>query len=175
MRVSQGPQFNDHPEVLQELNLDVSTEEFLSAERAFTYADLYATLGNEETVEWLTPHAAVALKEERVVQAWRHLHGATCYFNFNADGKEIVARARSHEHLLEICDVIVRVLAASVVYSVDLKNFRPHDGAWISAPTLGYLMEQCQSLNMLTLVNLKMDQNHCRVVGVYSRTGLEIE
>jgi hypothetical protein len=32
-----------HP---KELNLDVSTEEFLSADRAFTYADLYAMLGN---------------------------------------------------------------------------------------------------------------------------------
>jgi hypothetical protein len=29
---------------LQELDLDVSTEELLSAERAFTYADLYAML-----------------------------------------------------------------------------------------------------------------------------------
>ena len=28
-------------ELLRELNLDVSTEELLSAERAFTYADLY--------------------------------------------------------------------------------------------------------------------------------------
>jgi hypothetical protein len=36
----EGP---DH-ELLQELNLDASTEEFLSAERAFTYADLYAVI-----------------------------------------------------------------------------------------------------------------------------------
>jgi hypothetical protein len=33
-------------EFFEELNLDVSTEELLSAERAFTYADLYAMLGN---------------------------------------------------------------------------------------------------------------------------------
>jgi hypothetical protein len=33
-----------------ELNLDVSAEEFLSAERAFTYADLYAMLGSECTL-----------------------------------------------------------------------------------------------------------------------------
>jgi hypothetical protein len=50
------------PELLQELrelNLDtVSTEELLSAERAFTYEDLYAILGNENAVLWLTPHAA---------------------------------------------------------------------------------------------------------------------
>jgi hypothetical protein len=33
--------------------LDVSTEEFLSAERGLTYADLYAMLESEETVAWL--------------------------------------------------------------------------------------------------------------------------
>jgi hypothetical protein len=38
-----------------QLKLDVSTEELLSAERAFTYADVYAMLGNEDTVAWLTP------------------------------------------------------------------------------------------------------------------------
>jgi hypothetical protein len=48
-------------EGLQELNLDESTEEHLSSERAFTYADLYAMLGNKVTVAWLTPYAAVAL------------------------------------------------------------------------------------------------------------------
>jgi DNA/RNA endonuclease YhcR with UshA esterase domain len=31
---------------LQEVNLNESTEEFWSAERALTYADLYAMLGN---------------------------------------------------------------------------------------------------------------------------------
>jgi hypothetical protein len=59
----------DNPEHIaenvNELNLDVSTEELLSAERAFTYADLYAMLGNGKTVAWLTPHAAVARRNER--------------------------------------------------------------------------------------------------------------
>jgi hypothetical protein len=45
--------------VVQELNLDVSTEELLSAERAFTYADLYAMLRSLKGVVWLTSHAAV--------------------------------------------------------------------------------------------------------------------
>jgi hypothetical protein len=48
-----------HPEGLQELNLNVSTEELLSAERLFTYADVYATIGNEDAVAWLTPHTAI--------------------------------------------------------------------------------------------------------------------
>jgi hypothetical protein len=38
------------------LNLDVSTDEVLSAETAFTYADSYAMLANENAVVWLTPH-----------------------------------------------------------------------------------------------------------------------
>jgi hypothetical protein len=45
-----------HPELLQGLNLNVSTEELLSAERAFTYADLYAMLESGYTVARLTPH-----------------------------------------------------------------------------------------------------------------------
>ena len=52
-----------HHELLQELNLDVSTEELLSAERAFTYADLYALLGKELdggiTFAWVTLPAVV--------------------------------------------------------------------------------------------------------------------
>jgi hypothetical protein len=45
---------------LLELNLDVSTDEFLSAERGFSYTDVYAMLGNViGTVAWLTPDAFV--------------------------------------------------------------------------------------------------------------------
>jgi hypothetical protein len=111
------------PKFLRELNLDVSTEEFLSAERAFTYADLCAMLGSGVTVAWLTPHAATFLEDERVEQSWMQMHIPTCHLNFNADGKDIVVRARFHEEdLLEICHVIVRLLAASVVYSVHQKN-----------------------------------------------------
>jgi hypothetical protein len=35
-------------------------------------------------------------------------------------------------------------------------------------------MEQCQSLKTLTLKNLEMDENHCRVLGAFSRPDLEI-
>jgi hypothetical protein len=35
-------------------------------------------------------------------------------------------------------------------------------------------MEQCQSLNLLSLNYLEMGENHCRVLGDYSRLGLEI-
>jgi hypothetical protein len=57
-------------ERFQELNLNVSTQELLSAERAFTYAELYAMTGNGDKVAWLTPHTAVARGGKRVVGYW---------------------------------------------------------------------------------------------------------
>jgi hypothetical protein len=83
-----------HRELLQELNLDVSTEELLSAERAFTYADLYAISGNEATIAWLTQDAFIVRAGERATLCFNCL--PDCYrFSFNADGKEIVAVASS--------------------------------------------------------------------------------
>jgi hypothetical protein len=163
------------PEWLQELNLDISTE-LLSAERAFTYADLYAMVGNEDTVAWLTPHASVARAGGRGEYFSSQLD-ESCRFYFSADGKQLGALARSPEYLLEICNVIFRLLAASVVHSVILHNanWRSPAGVSINAPTLAYLMEQCPSLTALTLEHLEMDENHCRVLGAYSRPGLEIE
>jgi hypothetical protein len=169
----------NNPEWLQELNLDVSTDEFLSSERGFTFADLYAMLGNDYTaawsapttqsLTWLTPHASVARADGILVQSW----GSWC-FNFNADGKVIVALARSREHLLEISDVVLRLLAASVVHSVFLLQSSSHDGALINAPTLAYLMEQCQSLKVLTLGKIALDEDQVRVLGAYSRPELNI-
>jgi hypothetical protein len=165
------------PEWLQELNLDVSTEELLSAERAFTYADLYAMLGNADTVAWLTPHASVARSDGRAGGYFWSLLDESCCFYCSADGKEMYASASSPEHLLEICNVIFRLLAASVVHSVILSNWRScRDGALINAPLLlAYMMEQCQSLKFLSLKDLEMDENQCRALGTYSRPGLEIE
>ena len=47
------------PEWLRELDLNVSTDELLSAERGFTYADLYTMLEQGDTMTWLTPHTAI--------------------------------------------------------------------------------------------------------------------
>jgi hypothetical protein len=160
---------------VQELNLDVSTEEFLSAERAFTYADLYAVLGNGETVAWLTPHASVMRTYCRAEDSWMQLH-TWRRFCFHVDGERISALACSPEHLLEICDVVLRLLAASVVHSVNLnKGNCRDDDASINALVLALLMEQCQSLKVLKLECLALDENHCRVLGAYSRSGLKIE
>jgi hypothetical protein len=133
-------------------------------------------LGNGETFAWLTPRAAVAREDGRGVYCWRQLDGS-CRFGFNADGKDIVALARSPEHLLDICDVVLRLLAASVVHSIILyKKWSRRDDALLNAPSLAYLMEQCQSLKFLLLDDLVLDENHCRVLGAYySRPGLEIE
>jgi hypothetical protein len=173
--------FRGHTEQLNELNLEVSTEELLSAERAFAYADLLAMSGNQSTVLWLTPHAAVArLATERRHHFWfqlRHYYwlelNRPYRFIFSADGKGIVALARSPEHLLEICDVVLRLLARSVVSSVKLHSWNDRV-AWITAPNLASLMEQCPSLKVLSLQDLRMDENHCRVLGAFSRKDLEI-
>jgi hypothetical protein len=137
---------------VQELNLDVSTEELLSADSAFAYADLYAMLESGNAVLWLTPHAAVVRLAGRVEYSWWQ-----CRFFFSADGKGMVALSHFPEHLLKICDVLLRVLAASVVHSViltesnSLLNESNSLHGLINAPSLAYLMEQCQSLKTLTL------------------------
>jgi hypothetical protein len=137
--------------LLRELNLDVSTEELLTAERAFTYADLYDILKSRDIVAWLTPHAAFARTGGLAVYLWMHLDDS-CRSSFSVDGEEIVALAHSPEHLLEICDAVLRLLAVSVVHSVILGEWSYPDGVLINAPTLAYLMEQCQSLKDLSCI-----------------------
>jgi hypothetical protein len=167
-----------HPAPYRELNLDISTKEFLSAERALTYKDLDAMLGNEETIAWLTPHAFVIRSGGTVMDYWCHLSNAEGYelshFTVSADGRYVVALARSPEHFLEIFDVVLRLLAASVVHSVTIHNWTSR-AVSISATSLAYLMEHCHSsLKALTLIDLEMDDSHCRVLGGYSRPDLDI-
>jgi hypothetical protein len=160
---------------LQEIKLDVSAEDLLSAERAFTYVDLYAMLEKGITLAWLTPHTAVARDDGRVMSAWeRSGMDEEWSIRFNADGNDIDAMATSPEHLMTICDVVLRVLAASVVHSVTLDNWNYRDGALINSASLAYLMEQCQSLKVLTLQHSAWDENHIHVLGVHSRPDLEI-
>jgi hypothetical protein len=137
--------FRGDPALLQELSMDVSTEELLNAERAFTYADLYAMLGNENAVAWLTPNAAVMPAMAIGIHPWMQMD-VSCRSRFKADGKELFLLARSFEHLSEICDILLRLLAASVVHSVLLHERDSCRGLMINAPTLAHLMEQCQSL-----------------------------
>jgi hypothetical protein len=87
-------------------------------------------------------------------------------FFFIADGNKLVVVARSPEYLLEICDIVLQLLAASVVYSLRIRK-------WIT-PTLTYFMEHCQSLKVLKLVDLEMDEDQIRVLGKHSRPDLEI-
>jgi hypothetical protein len=88
MLESQGrlESFRADRELVQELNLDVSTEELLSAETGVTYAGLYVMLENENAVVWLTPHAAVVPVDGRTIDAWLLLDGS-CRSRFGADGK----------------------------------------------------------------------------------------
>jgi hypothetical protein len=158
---------------LREFSLDVSTAELLSVESAFTYADLYAMLENKDTVLWLTPHAAVMLIDSRWQYAWKQPYESYRFY-FHADGKKIVAIARSRQHVFEICDVLILLLAASVVRSVIIEGRIPRDGRMIKGPTLAHLVKQCQSLKVLKLQRLVLYENHCRVLGAYSRPDLEI-
>jgi hypothetical protein len=99
-----------------------------------------------------------------------------CRFRLTVDGKEIFSWARSPEVLSEICDVVLRLVAASVVHSVLLRQLIPVDGTKsINTASLACLMEQCQSLKTLTLEQTALDENHCRVLGTYSRPDLDIE
>jgi hypothetical protein len=162
-------------ELLQELNLNVSTEELLSAERAFTYSDLFAMLelGNQSPFAWLTPHAAVAREGRRALSCFTHmLRGYRLMFN--VDGQEIYFWAHSSEALSDILDVVRRLLVADVreVSEVALRN-EGRDLS-INSTSLASLMEQCQSLKVLTLNNLEMDENHCRMLTTFSRLDLEI-
>jgi hypothetical protein len=111
-------EFGGNPEGLRELNLNVSTEELLSAERAFTYADLYAMMGNDDTVVWLTPHSAVMRTGGKALLCCSTL--LAYRFLFNVDGKEIFAAARSSTACSEISAVVGRLLAvnASEVYEL---------------------------------------------------------
>jgi hypothetical protein len=112
-------QFGGNPEGLRELNLNVSTEELLSVKRAFTYADLYAMLGNDETVVWLTPHAAVMRHMRPNGRAQRCVPSLLAYrFSIDADGKDIFIVTSSPAARLEIFAFVGRLLAvnASEVY-----------------------------------------------------------
>jgi hypothetical protein len=157
---SQGllEEFMHDIELLQDLNLD-----------------LHALLGNGNTLAWLTQNAAVARAGVRMLDCWGQLNNSCRFRISNDNGNHIYAWARSREHLLEICDIVLRLLAASVVHSVhqNIDDFREY--TMINAPTLAYLMEQCRSLKSLSLHDLEMDENHCCVLGALSRPGLEIE
>jgi hypothetical protein len=172
-----GGQGRNDFEWLQELNLDVSTEELLSAERAFTFADFYAMLvENGNAVLWLTPYTAFIRSNGRS-------HGDSYglqvddRFQINVDGKGIHVVTLSSEDSSVICDVVLRLLAASVdrsVNSIVLKKSGHDNGAWINAPASASLMQQCQSLKSLTSQNLEIDEILRRVLGAYSRPDLDI-
>jgi hypothetical protein len=162
--------------LMEELNLDVSTEELLSAERAFTFADLYAMIENENAVLWLTPYAAVVRSNGRSHRDFKSLE-ADDTFKISVDGKEIYGVALTSEDSSVICDVVLRLLAANVVHSVSsifLKKEGLDSSAWIKGPALASLIKQCQRLKSLTLQNLEMDEILCRVLGAYSRPDLDI-
>jgi hypothetical protein len=169
---------------LLELNLDVSTEELLSDETAFTYADLYAMLGNENTALWLTPHTAVTSGElgakRGAVYFCAHYLRNENRFRLKVDGKSIFAVASSSEALLEIADVIRRLLLADVsgVNEIEFGSCTNElHGRWrfdadslsFDADSLTHLMEQCQSLKALKLDHLALDKDRADILSNHRR------
>jgi hypothetical protein len=76
------------PEWLRELNLDVLTDEFLSIERGFIYADVVEMLGNGDTIAWLTPNAAIVDADGRGMHyCWRQQEELWCHIYITVDGE----------------------------------------------------------------------------------------
>lgn len=84
---------------------------------------------------------------------------------------------------LRRCDVVYRLLVAnaSEIYELELMSVRNDVGLdldtfnRLNAPSLAYLIEQCQSLKALKLEIITLDEDHCGVLGACLRPGLEIE
>jgi hypothetical protein len=149
----------------RELKLDASTEVLLSTERGFTYADLYTMLSNRKTIVWLTTHGAVFSGYER--NQFRISSQQDHYsFRVNVNGKYIHALTLSPAAFSETFDVVRRLLLA---------DSHCHDEKFFNAATLANLMEQCQSLKILKLEKVTLDEDHFRVLGEFSKQGLEIE
>jgi hypothetical protein len=163
---------------IQELGLDVSTEDCLSAERAFTYSDLHAMLGNEDTVVWLTPNAVVFPEcVERLLSVIQREHAFIFCFSADGDGKGIYVAAFSFAALSEIGDVFRRLLLADAreVNELELTKVGLFGGDNFSAPIFAYLAERYQSLRSVKLEGLVLDEDDIRVLGDISRPDLEID
>jgi hypothetical protein len=163
-------------ELLQEINLDVSTEELLSSERAFTYTDLYVMLGNDYTVAWLTSHAAVVRTDEEGALYPRFARFDYKSFNFIVDGKGMAVVYQTSVALSKIVDVVRRLLLANAreVYDLTFSSVQS-PGALFNAHSLAYLLKQCQNLNVLRFWCLdSLSEDHVRVLGDFSKPDLEI-
>jgi hypothetical protein len=162
----------------REVNLDVSTEVLLSAKRAFKYVDLHAMLSKRKIIAWLTPHAAVVSGYVRDRLRNLYLPGFHS-FQVSVNGKEIHAFVLTPSSVAfsEIVDVVRRLLLADVrkVYELDFQYSRQSLDSFFSAASLAYLMEQCQSLKALKLERVFLELDHFRVLGDFSKPGLEIE
>ncbi len=116
---------------IEEFHLHVSTEEFRSAvlETAFTYADLHTMLDGDCLV-WFTPSLSAAVfRKHAIANIYSVFMGdgfndSNYSFLCNLDGQEITAAASSSNELLEMCDILLRLVAASSdVHSVKLSNW----------------------------------------------------
>jgi hypothetical protein len=89
----------------------------------------------------------------------------------------MIVLARSVAALFEIVAAVRRLLLAraSEVYHLNLDNAGSLDETFFSAASLAHLMEQCQNLKALRLKHIALDEDRFRMLGDFSKPGLEIK
>jgi hypothetical protein len=135
-------------------------------------------LGNEDTVVWLTPHAVVFPEcVKRLLHVIQREHSYSFCLSANGDGKGIYVVAFSFAALSEIGDVLRRLLLADAreMNELELRRVGLSGDEYFSAPIFAYLAERYQSLRSVKLECLVLNEDHIRVLGDISRSGLEID
>jgi hypothetical protein len=169
-------EMRDDLQYIEERQLNVSTQKFRSADNRFTYADLHTMFGDsaETIMLWFTPSAAV-FRDSAIVNMFSAFVGNEYSCRCRVDCSDITVVGTSRQALLETCDTVLRLVAASVVQSVTLSN-NGHDDVSIHSTSLEYLMEECQSLQYVTFWYLNsLAEDQIRVLGDCSRPDLDIE
>jgi hypothetical protein len=135
---------------------------------------LYAILGNEDTVVFLTPQAFVVRADGTAYC----LRSNYYRFQLDVDGQQITAMARSSEAFSEIVDVVLPPLLmanVSEIHELELRNVRRHGVASYDVPIFVHLVVQFKSLKFLTLERMTLDEDDCRVLGNISGKNLELK
>jgi hypothetical protein len=123
---------------------------------------------------WLTPNAYLVRPDGRAETFSNFVVEDAIHFRLNVDSKVVVAVALGSEELSEIFNVVLRLLVVSVARSISFRGWSDTDVV-ISAPSLAHLMEQCQSLKILSFSLVgPLNSDHCRVLGAYSRPDLQV-
>jgi hypothetical protein len=91
---------------------------------------------------------------------------------FQCRRPKIFALAQSSAALSETADVVRRLLVtnASELYKLALSTDAQYGGVFFIAPSFADLVEQCQSLKVLKLEQIALDEDHIGVNGMSIHT-----